>query len=34
MLVCRSQTLLDNPRSLVLITGLERSLEDKLGDLY
>ncbi len=29
-----SQALLDNARSLVLITGLERSLEDKLADLY
>ena len=29
-----SQVLLDNARSLVLITGLERSLEDKLADLY
>ena len=29
-----SQVLLDNARSLVLITGLERSLEDNLGDLY
>ncbi len=29
-----SQVLLDNARSLVLITALERSLEDKLTDLY
>ncbi len=29
-----SQVLLDNARSLVLITGLERSLEDKLADIY
>ena len=29
-----SQSLLDNARSLVLITGLERSLEDKLADIY
>ena len=29
-----SQALLDNARSMVLITGLERSLEDQLADLY
>ena len=29
-----SQVLLENARSLVLITALERSLEDKLADLY
>ena len=29
-----SQDLLDNVRSMVLITALERSLEDKLADLY
>ncbi len=29
-----SQALLDNARSLVLITGLERSLEDQLADIY
>ncbi len=29
-----AEVLLDNARSLVLITGLERSLEDKLADLY
>ena len=29
-----SQVLLDNARSLVLITALERSLEAKLADLY
>ena len=29
-----SQGLLDNARSLVLITSLERSLEEKLADLY
>ena len=29
-----AQALLDNARSMVLITGLERSLEDQLADLY
>ena len=29
-----AQGLLENARSLVLITSLERSLEDKLSDLY
>ena len=29
-----SQALMDNARSLVLIAGLERSLEAKLGDIY
>ena len=29
-----SQGMLDNARSLVLMTGLERSLEENLGDLY